>query len=113
MKNRLKLIRKELHLSQQQLADFLHVSRKTYGIYERGERPLTPHMIHILQERLQISPEGLQEESEPAPVFPASDDEEDLLRMYRRLDPAGKDYIMDALICEESLSSLYRKNRVH
>lgn len=111
MNTRLKLIRKELHLSQQQLADFLHVSRKTYGIYERGERPLTPHMIHILQERLGIPPERLRDESGPSPVFPASGDEEDLLRMYRRLDPAGKNYIMDVLVCEESLSDLYRKNR--
>ena len=38
---RLKELRKKEDLTQQKLADYLHVNQKTYSRYERGEHEMT------------------------------------------------------------------------
>jgi len=108
---RLKQIRRHLHLSQQQMADVLHVSRRTYGLYERGERELNDRMLARFSSRLQLTPEQLLSGDEPVPVRPESREEEQLLSLYRCLDASGKEYIRGALVREQSLAELYRRRR--
>lgn len=44
----LKRLRKEAHLTQQEMADKLYVSRQCYSFYERaGSRPTVARLCHI------------------------------------------------------------------
>lgn len=45
---RLKELRKKHELTQQKLADYLHVNQKTYSRYERGEHEMTADTLDKL-----------------------------------------------------------------
>ena len=45
---RLKELRKKQGLTQQKLADYLHVNQKTYSRYERGEHEMTADTLDKL-----------------------------------------------------------------
>lgn len=45
---RLKLIRKKLHLNQKNVGDYLGISATMYCLYENGKRRLTLDMLYIL-----------------------------------------------------------------
>ena len=109
--NRLKEIRKSMKLSQEQMAALLHLSRKTYGTYERGEKQPGPAGRRALAEFLRMSPEQIWSDSAPLPSIPRDAGEEELLKIYRRLDPAGREYVYQTMLNEESLSELYQDLR--
>ena len=45
---RLKELRKKEDLTQQKLADYLHVNQKTYSRYERGEHEMTADTFEVV-----------------------------------------------------------------
>ena len=107
----LRQIRKNLKLSQEQMAALLHVSRRSYGKYERGECRLSPAARAALSRLLQI-PEELPQREEPSlPLPQVSQEERELLKLYRSLDPPGKRYIYQAAVREQSLSEIYLGQR--
>ena len=48
----LRQLRREAELTQQQVADLLHVDHSTYGGYERGHRSVPPDVLRVLKEKL-------------------------------------------------------------
>ena len=109
--NRLKEIRKSMKLSQEQMASLLQLSRKTYGTYERGEKLPGPAGRRALARSLGMSPEQIWSSAAPHPALPRDAAEEELLKIYRRLDPAGREYVYQTMLNEQSLTELYQDLR--
>ncbi len=108
---RLKEIRKSLKLSQEQMAALLHVSRRSYGMYERGERSPGPGVIQALSRLLRMPPEQVFHPGREKPVLPENTDEENLLKLYRSLDTSGKQFVYQAAVFEQPLSEIYLDHR--
>lgn len=60
MKDRLKLLRKELNLTQQELADKLGIKRTTVGNYEVGRNEPVDSVISLICDRLNVNEEWLR-----------------------------------------------------
>ena len=60
MKERLKLLRKELNLTQQELADKLGIKRTTIGNYEVGRNEPVDSVISLICDRLSVNEEWLR-----------------------------------------------------
>lgn len=60
MKDRLKLLRKELNLTQQELADKLGIKRTTIGNYEVGRNEPVDSVISLICDRLNVNEEWLR-----------------------------------------------------
>ena len=60
MKDRLKLLRKELNLTQQELADKLGIKRTTIGNYEVGRNEPVDSVISLICDRLNVNEEWLK-----------------------------------------------------
>ena len=97
--------RRELQLSQQQVASLMHISRRTYGKYERGQAAPTQRFLMEFSRALHIPPESLGAggSSLHQPVMPVSPEEEEVLLLYRRLDSSGKSFILRTLAAEDTL----------
>ncbi|MCD8078680.1 MAG: helix-turn-helix domain-containing protein [Lachnospiraceae bacterium] len=104
MLQRLKIIRRHLHFSQEQVAAHLHISRQAYGTYERGEREPSAALLAAFCDLTGISLDYLLEREDILPPIPLSPEEEDLLRIFRRLDARGQEYIFRQAEYEEQLS---------
>ena len=108
---RLKEIRKSLKLSQEQMAALLHISRRSYGMYERGERSPGPAAIRALSRLLRMPPEQIFQHGREKPVLPENTEEENLLKLYRSLDDSGKQFVYQAAVFEQPLSDIYLDHR--
>jgi transcriptional regulator with XRE-family HTH domain len=67
---RLKDIREDLDITQQQVAEYLHVKQNTYSQYENGHRQLSPDILIRLALYFQTSADyilGLTDERRPYP----------------------------------------------
>jgi len=60
LKDRLKLLRKELNLTQQELADKLGIKRTTIGNYEVGRNEPVDSVISLICDRLNVNEEWLR-----------------------------------------------------
>lgn len=57
--NRIRAIRKEKNLSQEELAALANIDRSYMGHIERGEKNVTLTKIHQIADALEISPAAL------------------------------------------------------
>lgn len=73
----LKLIRKQNKLTQQQLADVLHISRSAYCSYETGRRTPDVETLVKLSEFYNIPVGTIVGSSEPLSLFDSQDYEND------------------------------------
>ncbi len=103
MLQRLKIIRRHLHFSQEQVAAHLHISRQAYGTYERGEREPPAALLAAFCDLTGISLDYLMEREDILPPVPLSPEEEELLRIFRGLDASGREYILRQAGYEEQL----------
>lgn len=86
----LRALRHASHLSQEQVASLLQISRTTLGRYERGERPV-PEQI-LCRCSLLFHP-GHALTSSPIPYW-LPEEEKDLLTRFRRLPAAARQQIL-------------------
>ncbi|MDR6183032.1 transcriptional regulator with XRE-family HTH domain [Asaia bogorensis NBRC 16594] len=88
---RIAMLRKSQGLSQQQLADTLGVSRSAVAFWETGRvgslRKYIPKLADLFGVSTEVFLTGMIEEDIPAVLTP---DEDDLLRLYRLLNPEMK-----------------------
>lgn len=67
---RIRALREDSDLTQQQIADMLHINRRTYGAYENGVNMISPEILIQLSEFYQTSVDyllGLTDEKKPYP----------------------------------------------
>lgn len=70
MSERLRYLRKEYNLSQQDIATFLHIKQNTYSQYENGKRQLPIELLIALAKFYNVSTDfilGLTDNEDPYP----------------------------------------------
>ena len=100
--DKFKELRKSRNLSQQQLADYLHTSKSSVNMYERGEREPGLEMLEAIADYFNVDMDYLLGKAEVAnkalfnnpPLKLPNGDEQELLTIYRNVNQEGKDYIM-------------------
>ena len=100
----LKKLRRENGLTQQQVADCLHMDRSTYAYYELGQTKPTIEFLAGLSRlyRIRLSELIEQEPAEPSREYSEmlfsqlSRDEQKLVILYRALEPAQRRILLGA-----------------
>ena len=100
-----KKLRKENGLTQQQVADFLHMDRSTYAYYELGQTKPTIEFMAGLSRLYKIRLNELIEEAPAEQSHGCSEmrfsqfsrDEQSLVILYRSLAPAQRDILFTQL----------------
>ena len=100
---RICLIRKRRGLSQQQTADLMHISRRTYGEVERGVRAPSSRFLTRFSEVMDVSIAEILPDPGAADAIVRSQEEARILSLYRSLDRSGKEYIYQELLMESVL----------
>lgn len=75
---RVRDLREDRDLTQQQMADLLHINRRTYGSYENGVNAMTPEILCAIAEIHGTSVDyllGRTEVREPYPKKPQGERE--------------------------------------
>lgn len=102
--NKLKAVRDELGLTQQQLADELKISRSQVGNIEQGTRSITPRIKRDLIAHLKVNPNWL--ESGEGPIinktdkyddYELDDKEREFIDLYESLDEDSKNFIIETM----------------
>lgn len=109
MNNRLKKIRKELHMTQKDLGDILGITNGAVSDIERGKAVLTDRNVSLICEKLDINKEWLKSgfgnmflpklpEDEFSKILSEIEESEDefiknFLKIYWQLDDNGKKVI--------------------
>lgn len=110
-KERLKLKRKELKLTQSQLGKMIGVSDVTIANYENGKREPNVLMIKKLSKALNTNGDyllGLDNKGYKTPI-PLTDDEKDIIVSYRELDKHSKSLIKHIINFEKNKKPLNDK----
>lgn len=112
--DKFKELRKSRNLSQQQLADYLHTSKSSVNMYERGEREPGLEMLEAIADYFNVDMDYLMGKAEvanqtlPSVPFPNADEQE-LIKIYRNVNEDGQDYIMQTARMVGG-TECYRKN---
>lgn len=114
--DKFKELRKSRNLSQQQLADYLHTSKSSVNMYERGEREPGLEMLEAIADYFNVDMDYLLGKAEIAnkalfnkpPLKLPNADEQELLTIYRNVNQEGQDYIMQTARMVEG-TERYRK----
>ncbi len=67
---RLKVIREDLDITQQQIADYLHIKQNTYSQYENGQRGLPIDMLIKLAKYFSTSTDYILELTDVKKPYP-------------------------------------------
>lgn len=95
-KDRFKQLRKEAHLTQEQIAVKLNVSKGTIGNYETGERePKDLEMLESIADLFNVDIDYLMGRTDKRPEF--SLEELELIRRYRLADEFDRKTIWSLL----------------
>lgn len=105
---RIKALRKERGLTQQQLAEVLGVDRTSIAKYETGQLP-SAEVILRLAEYFSVSVDYLCERSQGAPMQAENDAERDLLVMFRKTDGIPAQHRAEITRYIESTIDMYLK----
>ena len=91
---RVKHLRKQqLHLTQQQFADRLHITRSNLGSLETGRIRLTDRLLHDICREWSVNAEWLEHGT--MPIFKLDDkpSADDIIEIYEALSPDNKKYL--------------------
>lgn len=88
--NRLKQIRKDKELSQQQLADLSNVHISNIGRYERGDAQPSAEVLNRIARALEVSPDFLMNGTIDDKAENSLSDN-DLLNQFRRVEKLPED----------------------
>ena len=94
--NRLRELRLEKQWTQEDLASRINTKYQTVGNYETGRRGLDVETILKLCDIFDVTADYLLGRS-PVRSFSLSSDEAELLKGYRDLTDAGKEYLLHTL----------------
>lgn len=111
----LKLLRKQNHLTQQEVADRLQITRSSYSKYENGIHQPNPALLQKFAKLYSVSVDYLlnpstafqPETASLKPLDKISDQEYKLIKKYRELDKRGQSTVKDIIDREYN----YVKNR--
>lgn len=91
---RIKDLRLSRNLTQEQLAQELHISRSAYALYETGKRQLGYDILCTIADFYQVNIDYLFGRTDnPEQLFYLSLEERDLLKKFSKLDFRGKENI--------------------
>ena len=91
---RIKDLRLSRNLTQEQLAQELHISRSAYALYETGKRQLGYDILCTIADFYQVNIDYLFRRTDnPEHLFYLSLEERDLLKKFSKLDFRGKENI--------------------
>ena len=86
--------RKTQNLTQEQLAQQLHISRSAYALYETGKRQLGYDLLCTIADFYHVNIDYLFGRTDnPEQLFYLSPEEKDLLKKFSKLDFRGKENI--------------------
>ncbi len=100
--NKLKIIRDELVITQQKLADILGISRAQVGNIEQGIRSITPRIERDLVTYLNVNPEWLKTGQgkiilDKYSNFNLDTKEREFIDLYESLDNDSKQLILETM----------------
>ena len=97
MENNLRKLRKEMHMTQEKLASFIGATKRQIGAWERGENDLPLDYAHLIADVFNCSLDELagRDDYLDATQTLTTSDEQELLALYRRMEPAQKLAIME------------------
>lgn len=101
----LKLLRKKNHLTQQEVADILHITRSSYSKYENGIHQPNLALLQKFAKLYAVSVDYLlnadgETETENVctnPLDNISNQEFNLIKKYRQLDERGRSTVEDII----------------
>ena len=95
---RLKLLRRSVNLSQQEVAQKIHITREAYSMYENGHRQPPYDILISLARYYHVSVDYLLGITDsPLPVAEITAEEDQMLRQFRLLDRRGQDATLAVL----------------
>ena len=107
---RLKMLRRKVNLSQQELAKSIHITREAYSMYENGHRQPPYEILISLARYYHVSVDYLLGITEfPLPVAEITEEEYQILRQFRSLDQRGKEATLAILHFEYHHQMLQRQ----
>ncbi len=92
--HRLKKLRTESHMTQENLANILNISREAYSLYETNKRQMNYETICSVSRFYNVSTDYILGNSESKKNYDLCNDEIDLLNLYRSCDQRGKRIIL-------------------
>ncbi len=108
LQKRMKELRLERGLTQNEPAAVLRTSREAYSMYENGKRQLSCQALAQLAQFYGVTTDymlGLTNDPEGAPKLTA--DEETLLEHFRGCDKRGKRTIMQSAVYQKKESDIH------
>lgn len=106
--DRLKMLRKDLHLTQAEFAARIGLKQAVIGMYENGSRNIIDRNIAIICERFRVRREWLVNGEEPRDIktddsildtlskeFNMSESERRIVHTYLKLDPVRRSQLID------------------
>lgn len=96
MKDRIKRLRKELRLTQQEFADILGVSRNNIAGYESGKNSLSDAAISLICTKCNVNESWLR--TGEGNIFPPIDRQTEIARLTKQLLNEDEDSFKNRLI---------------
>ena len=92
MMQRLKLIRKSLHLTQAEFSVYLGITQTAYSMIENGHRPLSPRYIKIICTEFGVSEQWLT--CGEGEMFSISPHEQELSQLFHHMTPDSQRFLL-------------------
>lgn len=93
--DRLKIARKESHLTQKQVADFIGISEGAYCSYEKAKREPNIEKIRLLSQLFDVSADFLINNNKYNKNPILNDNEKKLLEIYNSFNEKGKEKLLE------------------
>ena len=97
MPNKMKDLRKSKGLSQEEMAAMLSIPVRTYGSYERGERPLSINVGAQIADILGVTLDELMDRDRKPSAIALDWDERAFVRLFRQLDDQQRSRVIDEM----------------
>ncbi len=106
---RLKSLRRKVNLSQQEIAQKIHITREAYSMYENGHRQPPYEILIGLARYYHVSVDYLLGITDfPQPVTEITEEELQMLKQFRLLDSRGKQATLTVLQFEYHHQVMHR-----
>ncbi len=97
---RLLELRKQKGLTQADMSKLLKITPQAYSLYETNKNNINNETLCILADFFEVSIDYLLGRQDQKPSF-LSDEERELIRLYRNVDDRARDHIRNTLIFED------------
>ena len=100
---RIAKMRKEKGVTQEDVANFLKITNKTYSAYETGRNQMNYETLCLLADFFEVSTDYLLGRQDAIPSF-LNEEERIIIEQYRALDEYAREGIKNSLAFESSRS---------